>query len=537
MAASAQTLDEAVAVARAQARAMLERLQLQQRQCQSEVRYWQNCVEGADEEEDTAPYYEKLEELEAKLERTNRARSRLEMADGELSPALRRAENLVAQTPQARQFLRARVAEIQQYQDFKAENNGGAAASSYPPAQSSHVAGEVGRATGYKRAPRDARDWLWAKFYGEPPPDLPPRVNLESIVGPARDQGETSQCVCYALAALKHHDLWQDEARWAAFDPEPIYAQCKARDGAANEDGTTLRDAFKVAVKQGVCGDDGERYFVRAYARLDSVGEICHALSLGKVVMLGVQIAAALSQLGGAAVVAIEAAFVGGHCMLVTGYDALQQQLRVRNSWGAGWGDNGHCLLPYAYLAGDDGFEAWTSVDEHAEETEETRAPAVGPIIESGPPAREAFEGANFAWFAPEDVRLLGVDGPELERGTLPFEALDATFAVVARMRAFVDMSALKSLRQFSDARDELGRAVSASGERLFSEADLIDVFDRYFGSSAIYIDNDANGNFYVNNGRHRLYRAQQLGIKSVPVSLSNSARRLLMERIAETKS
>jgi C1A family cysteine protease len=41
---------------------------------------------------------------------------------------------------------------------------------------------------------------------------------------------------------------------------------------------------------------------------------------------------------------------VGGHCVVIVGYDDSQSRFIVRNSWGAGWGLQGYCLMPYAYL-------------------------------------------------------------------------------------------------------------------------------------------------------------------------------------------
>jgi C1A family cysteine protease len=41
---------------------------------------------------------------------------------------------------------------------------------------------------------------------------------------------------------------------------------------------------------------------------------------------------------------------LGGHAVLVVGYNHLKQQWIVRNSWGEGWGDKGYFYLPYRYL-------------------------------------------------------------------------------------------------------------------------------------------------------------------------------------------
>lgn len=42
---------------------------------------------------------------------------------------------------------------------------------------------------------------------------------------------------------------------------------------------------------------------------------------------------------------------MGGHAVLVVGYDDQPGKgLVIRNSWGDGWGDNGHAYLPYGYI-------------------------------------------------------------------------------------------------------------------------------------------------------------------------------------------
>jgi C1A family cysteine protease len=41
---------------------------------------------------------------------------------------------------------------------------------------------------------------------------------------------------------------------------------------------------------------------------------------------------------------------LGGHAVLVVGYDDATSRFILRNSWGEGWGKNGYFTLPYAYL-------------------------------------------------------------------------------------------------------------------------------------------------------------------------------------------
>jgi C1A family cysteine protease len=41
---------------------------------------------------------------------------------------------------------------------------------------------------------------------------------------------------------------------------------------------------------------------------------------------------------------------LGGHAVLVCGYNDVKKQWILRNSWGPSWGDKGYFYLPYAYL-------------------------------------------------------------------------------------------------------------------------------------------------------------------------------------------
>lgn len=41
---------------------------------------------------------------------------------------------------------------------------------------------------------------------------------------------------------------------------------------------------------------------------------------------------------------------LGGHAVVLVGYDDDSQRFIVRNSWGEGWGQAGYVELPYAYV-------------------------------------------------------------------------------------------------------------------------------------------------------------------------------------------
>jgi C1A family cysteine protease len=41
---------------------------------------------------------------------------------------------------------------------------------------------------------------------------------------------------------------------------------------------------------------------------------------------------------------------LGGHAVLIVGFDDSRSWFIVRNSWGTGWGDKGYFYIPYAYF-------------------------------------------------------------------------------------------------------------------------------------------------------------------------------------------
>jgi len=40
----------------------------------------------------------------------------------------------------------------------------------------------------------------------------------------------------------------------------------------------------------------------------------------------------------------------GGHAVMAVGYDDTTRMVKVRNSWGAKWGQNGYFWMPYSYI-------------------------------------------------------------------------------------------------------------------------------------------------------------------------------------------
>lgn len=53
---------------------------------------------------------------------------------------------------------------------------------------------------------------------------------------------------------------------------------------------------------------------------------------------------------------------LGGHAVLIVGYNNSKNWFVVRNSWGTGWGDKGYFYMPYAYFTNSNlASDAWTA--------------------------------------------------------------------------------------------------------------------------------------------------------------------------------
>lgn len=177
---------------------------------------------------------------------------------------------------------------------------------------------------------------------------------MESLAGPSLDQGQTRMCVGYAGWAFLKIVRQQRRLTDAIVDPGSLYNYCKQIDGLGGE-GTTLRAVMDVMRKRFLLGET---------VRVATASDMREALSTQRPVLLGAKVD--FTNLRGMTplkcVLDDQDGFDGAHAMVVVGYDQARDAFRVRNSYGIGWADTGHCWLTPAYLAMAP-FDAWTVAD------------------------------------------------------------------------------------------------------------------------------------------------------------------------------
>lgn len=231
-------------------------------------------------------------------------------------------------------------------------------------------------------------------------PLLPPSVDLRPDLSPIEDQGQLGSCVanatCGNLEYLQLRDIRENEPgpeRFGdAFDALSrlfLYYNCRAIDGDISFDnGTQIRTAILSLRDSGICREtswaydtsqvymcpppaayiEAAQHTVTTGYRIDNTNltAMKQCLANGFVFVFGVSIYTSfMSDYAAKTGIIFMPRFfeskLGGHALCCVGYDDKKKDFLVRNSWGAGWGDQGYCWMPYTYL-NDAGLcsDVWT---------------------------------------------------------------------------------------------------------------------------------------------------------------------------------
>lgn len=206
---------------------------------------------------------------------------------------------------------------------------------------------------------------------------LPASVDLTPGCPAVYDQGSLGSCTANALAALFQFLLMKEGK--PAFVPSRlmIYWGERAMEGTKDEDaGANGDDGVTFLQTKGVCPEatwpyDPSRFAEmppsRAWAEaihhkvahpvaLDntSLAEVRSCLATGYPVAFGFHAypgleAESTAKTGLLPMPGKDEQSIGGHAVLLVGYDDASKRFKVRNSWGPGWGLDGYFFMPYAY--------------------------------------------------------------------------------------------------------------------------------------------------------------------------------------------
>ncbi len=219
------------------------------------------------------------------------------------------------------------------------------------------------------------------------PTILPPIMDLRSLCLPIRDQGQEGACSGFSTAAFREacHALASGSLLPDFLSPAYLYARTRMEDGTFPSDsGASIAEEFSALQNFGACpeaflpytGKPDEsptpasdvaalpfRVIQPARVALDPVA-LKSVLAVKQTITIGFRVYESFEKPDAKGFVKLpdtaSETFLGGHGVLLCGYDDTNSCWIIRNQWGANWAAGGYCFMPYGYET----FwtEAWTAV-------------------------------------------------------------------------------------------------------------------------------------------------------------------------------
>lgn len=233
---------------------------------------------------------------------------------------------------------------------------------------------------GWKRDRPDPRDLLFAA----PPSFTWENVDLRPKMPLVFDQGQLGSCTANAsTAVLEYTEKKQGDRDWDRLSRLEVYYHSRELEGTVSEDaGAEIRDSFKVLAQRGAARERLWSYDISKFdvtppatlARSDryhraleyryvepSAATMMTCLASGFPFAFGFDVYESFESLGDDAVYnpGPEEAYLGGHAVVCVGYQTTSGRWIVRNSWGSGWGDDGHFYVPSNWMPRN-ASDAWT---------------------------------------------------------------------------------------------------------------------------------------------------------------------------------
>lgn len=217
---------------------------------------------------------------------------------------------------------------------------------------------------------------------------LPSKIDLRKKCPPVYDQGDLGSCTANAIGAAFEFELLRQSA--INFMPSRLFIYYNERvlEHTVNTDsGAQIRDGMKCVNKQGICPETMWPYHINQFAQKPS--NECYNIALEHQVLSYHRIMRSLTQMKGCLAdgypfvigFTVYESFeseavakngklnmpkkneqvMGGHAVLIVGYDETSSRFIARNSWSDKWGQKGYFTMPYDYLMNENlSDDFWT---------------------------------------------------------------------------------------------------------------------------------------------------------------------------------
>jgi C1A family cysteine protease len=201
-------------------------------------------------------------------------------------------------------------------------------------------------------------------------------VDLRSYCSTIEDQGQLGSCTGNAIAGAIE---LMNKKNGKTFDVSRlfIYYYERVLEGTVNYDnGAYIRDGIKVCYTYGAPLEslwpyniskfknapsppaltDAAKRKVTSYQRAADFDAVIDALNNGYPVVVGFNVYSSFETTSVARTGYMpypntkREKLLGGHAVLIVGYNKNDSMFIVRNSWGASWGDNGYFYMPFQVI-------------------------------------------------------------------------------------------------------------------------------------------------------------------------------------------
>lgn len=239
-------------------------------------------------------------------------------------------------------------------------------------------------------SPPDTRDHI---IKATKPLNAKGTADLSSYCTSIKDQGSLGACTAFAsvsameylhkrFGGIKAEDMFSEKFTYYA-------TRVNVLNWVPEDSGAYVRDAVKSLVKYGTCLEqtcaynndcktapsslaytEALKYQALSYAKFEDGTNPTDRAQL--IETLKANLDAGLPIIGGflcysniwSAVNGVipksNGQLIGGHAVLIVGYDDTKQLFKFKNSWGPSWGDNGYGYLPYDYYLTGAMFDLWS---------------------------------------------------------------------------------------------------------------------------------------------------------------------------------
>ena len=261
---------------------------------------------------------------------------------------------------------------------------------------------EIGRTYGAVKDRPDQRDRGMLRFTAPPARPLPAKISHAAKCGPVKDQGQLGACTGFAGTAHREFLARQYKAADIVLSPMYLYWRERELEGTVNQDsGAQIRSCVWVLNHYGTCLESSDEYAparftvpptaeqteqaaqlkTGAYHRLSTVDDMKSCLAYGNeneqytfVAGFAVYSSFESAQVARDGLMPVpnvaRELLLGGHAVHFMGYDDTVRcpgtrsagAFQVQNSWGRGWGQDGHFWFPYECAADPNiMWDAWMS--------------------------------------------------------------------------------------------------------------------------------------------------------------------------------